>query len=58
MFISTEQDGSYVIRQNNIKQKTLRVYYFLIKRKKLFGQSNTLENIQTYQQRDNRAATV
>ena len=38
VFISSEQNGSYVIRQNNIKQKTLRVYYFLIKRKKLSGQ--------------------
>ena len=39
--MSTEQNWSYVIRQNNIKQKALYVYYFLIKRKKLFGQSNT-----------------
>ena len=42
VFISTKQNGSYVIRQNNIKQKTLCVYYFLIKRKKLFGQPNIL----------------
>ena len=41
VFTSTEQNGSYVIRQNNIKQETLYVYYFLIKRKKLFGQPNT-----------------
>ena len=33
----------YVIRQNNIKQKTLYAYYFLIKQKKLFGQTNTIE---------------
>ena len=39
VFISTERNGSYVIRQNNIKQKTC-VYYFLIQRKKLFGQPN------------------
>ena len=31
-----------VIRQNNIEQKTLCVYYFLIERKKLFGQPNIL----------------
>ena len=42
VFISTEQNGSYVIRQNNIKQKTLCVCYFLIKRKKLFGQPNNI----------------
>ena len=35
------QKISYVIRQNNIKQKTLCVYYFVVKRKKLFGQPNT-----------------
>ena len=29
---------SRVIEETNIKQKTLRVYYFLIKQKKLFGQ--------------------
>ena len=46
VFISTEQNGSYVIRQNNIKQKTLCVYYFLIKRKKLFGQPNTFSSHQ------------
>ena len=28
------------IRRNNIKQRTLYVYYFLIKRNKLFGQPN------------------
>ena len=38
--ISTEQNESYVIRKNNIKQRTLCVYYFLIKRKKPFGQPN------------------
>ena len=38
--ISTEQNESYVIRKNNIKQSTLCVYYFLIKRKKPFGQPN------------------
>ena len=42
VFISTEQNGSYVIRQNNIKEKTLCVYYFFIKRKKLFGQPNIM----------------
>ena len=36
--ILTEQNGSYTIRQNNIKQKMLCVSYFLIKAKKLFGQ--------------------
>ena len=41
VFISREQNGSCVIRQNNIKQKMLRVYYFHIKRKKLSGQPNT-----------------
>ena len=41
VFISTERDGSYDIRQNNTKQKMLRVYYFLIKRKKPVGQPNT-----------------
>ena len=40
VFISTEQNGSYVIRRNNIKRKTLCVY-FLLKRKILFGQPNT-----------------
>ena len=40
VFISTEQNRSYVIRRNNIKRKTLCVYYFLIKQKKLFGQPN------------------
>ena len=45
VFISTEQNGSYVIRQNNIKQRTLCVYYFLIKRKKLFGQPNIRTSI-------------
>ena len=38
VFISTEQNGSYVIRQNNIKQKTC--IYSLIKWQKLFGQTN------------------
>ena len=42
VFISTEQNGSYVIRQNNIKQRRLCIYYFLIKRKIFFGQPNTL----------------
>ena len=41
VFTSTEQNGSYVIQQNNIKQKTLWIYYFVVKRKKLFGQPNT-----------------
>ena len=40
VFIPTEQNGSYVIRGNNIKQGTLCVYYLLIKQKKLFGQPN------------------
>ena len=44
VFIATKQNGSYVIRRNNIKQKTLCVYYFLIKRKKLFGQTNVCRN--------------
>ena len=53
VFISTEQNRSYVIRQNNINQKTLCLYYFLIKRKKLFGQPNIIsmvsrENSTTY----------
>ena len=34
-----------VIRQNSIKQKTLCVYYFLIKRKKLSRQSNIFVQI-------------
>ena len=37
-FISTERNESYVIRQSNIKQKTLCVYYFLVKREKLLRQ--------------------
>ena len=41
VFISTEQNRSYVIRRNNIKQRALCVYYFLIKRKKLSAQPNT-----------------
>ena len=38
MFIWTEQNGSFVIRQNSIDQKMLCVYYFhyFIKQKKLF----------------------
>ena len=47
VFISTEQNESYVIRRNNIKRKTLSVYYSLIKRKKLFGQPNTTIRIVT-----------
>ena len=33
------------IVRNSTKQKTLCVYYFLIKRKKLFGQPNTIDKI-------------
>ena len=40
IFILIEQNGSYVIRQNNVKRK-MRIHYFLIKRKKLFGRPNT-----------------
>ena len=38
------QNGSYIIQQNNIKRKRmLRIYYFLVKRKKNFhGQPNTI----------------
>ena len=36
-FISTGQNGSYVIRQNNINQKNVVRLFFPIKRKKLFG---------------------
>ena len=43
VFISTEQNESYVIRQNNINQKTSCVYYFLVKRKKLFGQPDIIK---------------
>ena len=52
-----EENGSYVIRQNNIKQlqnniKMLRAYYFLIKRKKLFGQPNISYNRTLFTQID------
>ena len=48
MFISTEQNGSYVIRENNIKNIVVYVllsiiglcaYYFLTKRRELLGQA-------------------
>ena len=35
IFILIEQNGSYVIRQNNIKRKMLYIHYFFINRKKL-----------------------
>ena len=39
VFILIEQNGSYVIQQNNIKM--LKIHYFLIKRRKLIGRPNT-----------------
>ena len=42
IFILIEQNGLYVIRQNNIKGKMFCFHYFLIKRKKLFGRANIL----------------
>ena len=44
IFFLIEQNGSYVIRQNNIKRKMLCIHYFLIKRKKLFGRPNIFKN--------------
>ena len=40
IFTLIKQNGSYVIRLNNIKRK-MCIRYFLIKRKKLFGRPNT-----------------
>lgn len=40
VFNLIERNGSGTIRQNNMKEKTLRVYCFLIKRKKLSAQPN------------------
>ena len=41
-FLRKRESKSVKIRENNIKQKLLRVYSFLVKRKKLFRQPNTL----------------
>ena len=41
IFILIEQNGSYVIRQNNMERKMLCIQYFLIRRKKLSGRPNT-----------------
>ena len=40
IFILIEQNGSYVIRYNNMKRK-MCIHYFLIKQKKLFGRPNS-----------------
>lgn len=36
-FVLLVENGSYKIQQNNIKEKMLRIYYFLIKQTDTFG---------------------
>lgn len=43
-----EQNGSRVIRQNNVKQKMSRVCYFLIKRNKLLEQPDEFHLVVPY----------